>query len=387
MRAEFDKHRYTEEVSHYLIPIMSESRLVIGLMSGTSLDGVDAALVDFGPDRPQLLNTHFLPYSDAIKRSALALHDSHINELDNTAILANQLSHLYAEVVHGLLDKARLGNEKIRAIANHGQTIRHQPERGYTLQIGNNALLAELTRIDVIGDFRSRDIAAGGQGAPLVPAFHNAIFSEPDTHRVIVNIGGIGNLTDLPPRGTVRGFDTGPGNLLMDSWIMEHRHQAYDRDGAWAAQGKVNPDLLQQLLSHEFFRLPPPKSTGRDDFNMGWLQNELRRYRIDPVDVQATLLALTTQSISEAIKRYCQGATEVYLCGGGARNKALFDSLGRAMPHLRFDITDSLGVASDWVEAFAMAWLGWKTIRRDPANLPEVTGAKGRRVLGAIYPA
>lgn len=366
---------------------MSESRLVIGLMSGTSLDGVDAALVDFGPERPQLLNTHFLPYSDAIKRSALALHDSHINELDNTAILANQLSHLYAEVVHGLLDKARLGNEKIRAIANHGQTIRHQPERGYTLQIGNNALLAELTRIDVIGDFRSRDIAAGGQGAPLVPAFHNAIFSEPDTHRVIVNIGGIGNLTDLPPRGTVRGFDTGPGNLLMDSWIMEHRHQAYDRDGAWAAQGKVNLDLLQQLLSHEFFRHPPPKSTGRDDFNMAWLQREVQRYRLEPVDVQATLLALTTQSISEAIKRYCQGATEVYLCGGGARNKALFDSLVRAMPHLRLDITDSLGVPVDWVEAFAMAWLGWKTIRRDPANLPEVTGAKGRRVLGAIYPA
>lgn len=366
---------------------MPESRLLVGLMSGTSLDGVDAALVDFGPDRPELLGTCYLPYSDALRRSALALHETHINELDSTALLSNQLAHLYAEAVHSLLDKARVSSDSVRAVACHGQTIRHQPERGYTLQIGNHALLAELTRIDVIGDFRSRDIAAGGQGAPLVPAFHSAMFAAAELHRVIVNIGGIANLTDLPAKGTVRGFDTGPGNLLMDAWITEHRHVAYDRDGQWAAQGKVHEDLLETLLSHGFFRQPPPKSTGRDDFNISWLKQGLARFRLEPVDVQATLLALTAQSIADAIKRHCPGTQEVYLCGGGARNRTLVEAVTRLLPQARVGMTDELGVPVDWVEAFAMAWLGWKTLRRDPANLPEVTGARGRRVLGAIYPA
>ena len=366
---------------------MSESRLMIGLMSGTSLDGVDAVLIDFAPPRPELVETHYLPYSDALKRAALALHETNINELDNAATLANQLAFLYAEAVRGLLDKARLPNERIRAIANHGQTIRHQPERGYTLQIGNNALLAELTSIDVIGDFRSRDIAAGGQGAPLVPAFHQAIFGSGEQHRAIVNIGGITNLTDLPLDGPVRGFDTGPGNLLMDAWIWENRNMAYDRDGAWAKSGTVNDDLLQRLLRHEFFRHPPPKSTGRDDFNLSWLRTQLHGLPVAPQDVQATLLRFTIQTLAEAIGRYCGHAKEIYLCGGGARNLALKEGLARSLPGRTLDLTDTLGVPTDWVEAFAMAWLGWQMLRRDTANLPEVTGARGRRVLGALYPA
>lgn len=356
-------------------------------MSGTSLDGVDAVLVDFAPERPQLLETLYLPYSEALRRSALSLHEAHINELDAMALLANQLSHLYAEAVHKLLEKARLPASSVRAVANHGQTIRHQPERGYTLQIGNNALLAELTGIDVIGDFRSRDIAAGGQGAPLVPAFHSALFAQPDVHRVIINIGGIANLTDLPPNGPVRGFDTGPGNMLLDAWISEHRHLPYDRDGQWASQGRVCEDLLESLLGHGFFRHAPPKSTGRDDFNMGWLRQELTRFRVEPVDVQATLLAVSAHSIADAVKRYCPGTQQVFLCGGGARNRLLVQEISRQLPLARLAMTDELGVPVDWVEAFAMAWLGWKTLRRDPANLPEVTGARGRRVLGAIYPA
>ena len=366
---------------------MNTSTLMVGLMSGTSLDGVDAVLIDFENPTPLLACHHYLPYPEALKRAALALHDSHTDELHNMALLSNQLAHLYADAVAGLLEKAAMPRDRIRAVACHGQTIRHRPERGYTLQIGNLALLAELVNIDVVGDFRSRDVAAGGQGAPLVPAFHHALFSQDGTHRTIVNIGGIANITDLPIQGPVRGFDTGPGNLLMDAWIWEQRHQSYDRNGDWAAQGHSNNHLLQHLLTHQFFRQPPPKSTGRDEFNLAWLHQQPGVSKLSAVDVQATLLMLSAQSIADAIKRYCNGTREVYLCGGGARNLQLRNAIQKLLPGMTVADTDVLGVPVDWVEAFAMAWFGWQMLHRQPANLPEVTGARGRRVLGALYPA
>jgi anhydro-N-acetylmuramic acid kinase len=271
------------------------------------------------------------------------------------------------------------------AIGCHGQTIRHCPEHGYTLQLGNAALLAEVTGITVVNDFRSRDIAAGGHGAPLTPAFHDRFLRHPDLHRVIVNLGGISNLTNLPPGRPATGFDCGPGNMLMDAWIAQHRGEAYDKDGAWAASGKVLPELLRSLLDESFFSAAPPKSCGRDLFNMNWLQRHLHG-REAPADVQATLLALTCQSVATAIQRYCHGTQEIYLCGGGAHNAASASLLKQLLPDCRVQLTDALGVGADWMEAIAFAWLARQAIHGEPANLPLVTGAKHPCILGAIYP-
>jgi anhydro-N-acetylmuramic acid kinase len=246
--------------------------------------------------------------------------------------------------------------------------------------------LAELTGIHVVGDFRSRDIAAGGQGAPLVPAFHDHVLRHTDIHRVILNIGGIANLTDLPPGKNTTGFDSGPGNLLLDAWIARHQGKPYDKDGAWAASGKIIPALLQKLLSESFFAAIPPKSTGRDLFNLAWLDIHLSSNEA-PEDVQATLLALTGNSIAEAVQRFCAGGQEIYVCGGGAHNKALVSHLQCALPQCRIQETEILGIAADWMEAIAFAWLAQQTIHLRPANLPAVTGAKHPCVLGAIYPA
>ena len=240
-------------------------------MSGTSLDGIDAVLVAFGPSYPVLINQYYLPYHDTLKQAVLDLHQPTLNELHQTQLVGNQLVQLYAQAVNTLLAKSNVTAEKITAIGCHGQTIRHCPEHGYTLQIGNAALLAELTGITVVSDFRSRDIAAGGQGAPLVPAFHDKLLRHPERHRVIVNIGGISNLTNLPPQGSTSGFDCGPGNILMDAWCMNHIGKPYDDNGAWAASGKIVPALLERMLCEPFFALAPPKSSGRDLFNMAWL--------------------------------------------------------------------------------------------------------------------
>jgi len=353
-------------------------------MSGTSLDGIDAALVAFSAGAPELRATHYRPYGRELKDALLVLHQSSSNELHQAQLAANQLAREYAAAVTALLQTAGVAAYEVSAIGCHGQTIRHCPEQGYTLQIGNAALLAELTGITVVGDFRSRDIAAGGHGAPLTPAFHDMVLRHPARHRVIVNIGGISNLTNLPPGGATSGFDCGPGNMLMDAWIGLHRGAAYDKDGAWAASGRVIPGLLQAMQEEPFFVAAPPKSSGRDLFNMEWLQRHLHGGEA-PADVQATLLALTCSGIAEAITRFCRGAQEIYLCGGGAHNGALVERLGQLLPSCRIQPTDALGVGADWMEAIAFAWLARQAMHGTPANLPLVTGAGHPCILGAIY--
>jgi anhydro-N-acetylmuramic acid kinase len=361
------------------------AELYVGIMSGTSLDGIDAVLVGFPGDAPQLLASHYRPYRQPLRDTLLALHHPAADELHQTQLVAAELAREYAAATAELLEGAKIAPAEVAAIGCHGQTIRHRPEHGYTVQLGNSALLAELSGITVIGDFRSRDIAAGGQGAPLVPAFHDRVLRHPTIHRVVVNIGGISNLTDLPPGGATTGFDCGPGNLLMDAWIAQHQGATYDRDGAWAASGKVIPQLLATLMSEPFLLAAPPKSSGRDLFNLAWLHGYLRGNEA-PADVQATLLALTTDSISDAIARFCKGAQEIYLCGGGAHNKALVESLRCRQPECRVRLTDELGIGADWMEAIAFAWLARQTVHHEPANLPAVTGARHPCILGAIYP-
>ncbi|HLP98750.1 MAG TPA: anhydro-N-acetylmuramic acid kinase [Sideroxyarcus sp.] len=360
--------------------------LYIGIMSGTSLDGIDAALVDLSQAAPSLTASHYQPYAPALKEALLALHQVSNNELHQSQLVANRLAREYADAALALLQKAGISKEQVQAIGCHGQTVRHRPEHGYTIQLNNAALLAELTGIHVVSDFRSRDIAAGGQGAPLVPAFHDRVLRHPNIHRVILNIGGIANLTDLSPNKTTTGFDSGPGNLLMDAWIERQQGKPYDKDGAWAATGKIIPALLQRLLSEPFFAAAPPKSTGRDLFNLDWLQKQLSGSE-EPADVQATLLALTGESIAAAVQNFCIGTREIYLCGGGAHNTALVAHLQQALPQRRIQKTEELGIAADWMEAIAFAWLAQQTIHLRPGNLPAVTGAKHPCVLGAIYPA
>jgi len=367
----------THEAEHY-----------VGLMSGTSLDGVDAVLAEIGPEgQLRLLQTHYLPYPDALRARLLALHAPQPDEIHLAAIAANELARLYGDAVKTLLGAFPRGG--IRAIGCHGQTLRHRPEDGYTLQIGNAALLAELTRVTVVADFRSRDIAAGGQGAPLVPAFHARALRHPDTHRVIANIGGIANVTDLPVNGPVRGWDTGPGNMLLDAWIKRHSGAHYDRDGAWAASGTIHPGLLAALMKHAYLQLPPPKSAGREQFNLDWLDALLGRLgeTIAPPHVQATLLEFTATSLADAVNRECRGAQELYVCGGGAHNGALMQRIRAHLPDVRVATTTALGIDPDWVEALAFAWLARQTLHHAPGNLPAVTGARGERILGAIYPA
>ncbi len=357
-------------------------------MSGTSLDGIDVVLADFGLSPPSLPYTFYLPYDENLRQQLLNLHYLGDNELHRAAMLSNELTQRYADAVVGLLNKSGIEPYNVTAIGCHGQTVRHcpQPEKRYTIQLGNAALLAELTGITVVTDFRSRDIAAGGQGAPLVPKFHQALFADPRNHRVVVNIGGISNLTSLTPTGEVTGFDCGPGNLLMDAWCLHHLGKAYDENGIWAGSGKVIPVLLEKLLMLQYFSLSPPKSTGREVFNLSWVENCLSGDE-KPEDVQTTLLQLTVTTISESVLTYCQNAVEIYLCGGGARNGELVDRLRAALPGKKVELTDVLGVDADWLEAFAFAWLAQQAILGVPGNLPNVTGAKGARLLGAIYQA
>lgn len=364
---------------------MANADHYIGLMSGTSLDGVDAVLLRFSESRQRIVAECFTPFAEPLRKRLLALHAPQSNELHEAALIGNELAHLYARAVSELLAKAKMDRASVQAIGCHGQTIRHRPEAGYTIQLGNGALLAELTRNIVVCDFRSRDIAAGGEGAPLVPAFHQAVFAHPANHRVIVNVGGIANLTDLN-LGKVHGFDTGPGNMLMDAWIQHHLDHAFDRDGAWAAGGHCIPALLRALLNHEFFRRPPPKSTGRDLFSLPWLMQQLSGTQA-PRDVQATLLEFTVVSIANAIERWCQGATEIYVCGGGAANAALMGRLAAVLPKVSVATTAELGIEPDWVEACAFGWLARQALLLRAGNLPLVTGATGARVLGAIHPA
>jgi anhydro-N-acetylmuramic acid kinase len=336
--------------------------------------------------RPRLLGAVFLPYPQGLKAALLALHDSSLDELNRASLAGVQLSKYYASGVSRLLRNCRVGARSVRAIGCHGQTVRHRPARGYTVQLGSPAWLAERTGISVVADFRSRDIAAGGQGAPLVPAFHAAVFRSSRVHRVVVNLGGIANLTDLPPNGRVTGFDTGPGNVLLDAWVREKTGRDFDRGGSLAGRGRVLEPLLKGLLADPYFRISPPKSTGRDRFNLTWLRRfGVGRYEVE--DVQATLAELTTRSVGKAIARSCPGATEIYLCGGGVRNTDLVKRIARALPGLAVASTSRLGIHPDWVEAMAFAWLAQRRLKRETGSLCEVTGAREPRVLGAIYAA
>jgi anhydro-N-acetylmuramic acid kinase len=354
-------------------------------MSGTSLDGIDAVLVDFSGSLPSTCATVWLPYKPDIRRQALQLQVAGTDEIHAAALLSNQLAHCYAQAVFELLGIAGTDPAQVAAIGCHGQTIRHQPAAGYTVQLNNSALLAELTGISVVADFRSRDIAAGGQGAPLVPAFHAAVFGDSGQHRVILNVGGIANLTDLKPGAPVRGFDCGPGNLLMDAWIERHKLLRYDESGNWARQGQVIARLLDRLRADTYFSAEPPKSCGRDEFNMQWLEDHLEGNE-GPADVQATLLELSALSAARAVDQWCGSPGALFVCGGGARNESLMARLEQLLPGCRVARTDSLGQPADWVEAVAFAWLASRTLHGEAGNLPEVTGACGSRVLGAIYP-
>ena len=367
------------------------SEIFIGLMSGTSLDGVDAVAVDFATHPMRIIGEAFVPYDADIRAQVLSLQAVGHNELARSALLANRLAHCYADAVAAALQACQLSATAVRAVVCHGQTIRHAPQDGYTLQIGNLALLAELCGIDVIGDVRSRDVAAGGQGAPLVPAFHQALFASAELPRVILNIGGIANLTRLSPGLPVIGFDTGPGNMLLDAWIRRHQGLDYDDGGTWAASGHCQPALLARLLAEPYFAASLPKSTGRDLFDLPWLEAHLDAHSrqhgaIAAADVQATLLMLTACSIADAIRSCAAECREIYVCGGGARNPALMQALAQQLPSTRIDTTASLGLPPQQVEAAAFAWLGWCFSQRRAANLPEVTGARGFRLLGALYP-
>ena len=361
--------------------------LYIGLMSGTSLDGVDGALVDFSQDRVRSLGDAYVAFPASLRADLMALQAPGHNEIEREALAANALVRHYADCVGSLLAQAGIGPDAVAAIGAHGQTIRHRPELGFTRQLNNPALLAELSGIDVIADLRSRDVAAGGQGAPLVPAFHQALFNAPGQTRVVANIGGISNISVLQADGTVTGYDSGPGNALMDGWILRHQGQPYDADGAWAASGKIIPALLGDLLDEPYFNLPAPKSTGRDLFHADWLADKLAAYpNARPVDVQATLTQLTAASLAQAILRDGAQADTVYVCGGGAYNASLMAALARELPGMAVASTQALGVAPNQVEALAFAWLAWRFTQRKPGNLPAVTGARGLRVLGALYP-
>jgi anhydro-N-acetylmuramic acid kinase len=365
--------------------------LFAGVMSGTSLDGVDAVLADFAPGNAApcatLAATH-IAFPTELRRDLLALQASGADEIVRAARAGNALADLYAHGLRSLCLAANIAAHDVIAAGVHGQTVRHRPHEGWTLQINNPARVAERAYVTVVADFRARDIAAGGQGAPLVPAFHAALFSRPDRHRVVANIGGIANITDLPPAGLVRGFDTGPGNVLLDLWHARHRSGSFDANGAWGATGRAQPDLLAALLDEPYFALPPPKSTGRDLLHADWLDRRLARaqWRGLAEDVQATLVALTARTLADAIRTHAGDSEELLVCGGGARNAALMSVLADELHGVAVMPTDAVGVASDHVEALAFAWLAREAVAGRPGNLPAVTGASAPRVLGAIYP-
>jgi anhydro-N-acetylmuramic acid kinase len=365
----------------------------IGLMSGTSLDGADGVLVDFTAPGLKVLAHRCQSFTPELAAELLALNTPGANELHRAALAGNALARVYAEVVEALLEAGGVARERVLAIGAHGQTVRHRPQEfdgtGYTLQLNNPALLAELSGIDVVADLRSRDVAAGGQGAPLVPAFHRAVFGRPGKATGVLNIGGISNLTALQADGSTTGFDCGPGNALMDHWCQAHTGRAFDDGGTWAAAGWAIEPLLQDMLGDPYFALAAPKSTGRDRFHPAWLQARLQGSGSSAlaVDVQATLAELTATCCANDFRRYAAGATELLVCGGGALNQHLMRRLAAGLPGVAVLPTDERGLPAKQVEACAFAWLARAFCTREPASLSSVTGARGARVLGALYPA
>ncbi len=368
------------------------STLFIGIMSGTSLDGVDAVLADLADGKVRLIEHLRRDFAPELHTVLEALQATGRDETHRAAIAAQHLARTYASAIAELALRAGVEPEQVRAAGIHGQTIRHNPEAGYTVQLNAPATVAELTGIDIVADFRSRDVAAGGQGAPLLPGFHAAMFRA-SFARAVVNIGGISNLTGLPALAAdtpIVGFDCGPGNILINGWIKRHRNEDLDRDGAWAASGHTHAGLLAALLLEPYFQRIPPKSTGRDLFNMTWLDHKLARFdpdgRIESQDVQATLTRLTAQCIAQSMSHFWPNAHEVVVCGGGAFNGCLMRMLAEECAPLAVTASSELGMAPDHVEALAFAWLAREHIRGRPGNLPTVTGARAGRVLGAFYP-
>lgn len=368
---------------------MSQS-LFIGLMSGTSMDGVDAVLVDFDTPSPKLIATHTEAIPEHLFKGLQRLCQPGQDEVNRLGRLDRSVGSLFAKAVNNLLASSGIDKSQVVAIGSHGQTVRHMPnlEVGFTVQIGDPNTIAAETGIDVIADFRRKDIALGGQGAPLVPAFHQQIFAKADKRRVILNIGGIANITWLPGNAeAVLGFDTGPGNTLIDGWIQQVKQQAFDRDGAFAASGKTDNTLLAQLLSHPYFMQPYPKSTGRELFNNAWLEQQLEKFgHLDEADIQSTLLDLTCHSIAADILKLSNSG-ELFVCGGGALNIELMNRLQALLPGFTLTTTSVLGVDPKWVEAIAFAWLALRHHQGLPANLPAVTGARREAILGDRFPA
>ena len=366
--------------------------LFIGLMSGTSMDGVDGVIADFSSHGARVLQHASAPFTDALRSELMALNASGPDELHRGWLAGNALMRVYAGVVAKLLAQARLPVFAIDAIGAHGQTVRHRPHQfdgtGYTIQLAQPALLAELTGIRVVADFRSRDVAAGGQGAPLAPFFHQAVFAQPLETVGVLNIGGISNITLLRADGSMQGFDCGPGNALMDGWCAEHTGEPYDDDGRWAASGRVLPDLLASMLKEPYFGMAPPKSTGRDLFNRPWFDAHLARFPgAAPADVQATLTELTARACAHDADRFAPGLKRLIVCGGGALNGHLMQRLQDLLPHAQVISSAAAGLPPQQVEAAAFAWLARKCVRGEKLELQSTTGARGARVLGGIYPA
>jgi anhydro-N-acetylmuramic acid kinase len=370
------------------------SQLFVGLMSGTSMDGVDGVLVDFGAPRPLVLSHASSDLPAALRQQLLDLNSEGPNELHRAALAANALVRVYASVVAQLLASAGVAAHRVRALGAHGQTVRHRPRQydgtGYTLQLNQPALLAELTSIDVVADFRSRDVAAGGQGAPLVPPFHQAFFGHLPGQTGVLNIGGISNITllDADQPHAIRGFDCGPGNALMDAWCTAHTGAPFDDQGAWAAGGAVQEGLLSRLLNEPFFAKSPPKSTGRDLFNGTWLRSQLTGFEaVSPQDVQATLTELTARTCCDGIRQFAPASEQLIVCGGGALNSHLMRRLHGLLPGCAVASSEAFGLPAMQVEATAFAWLARQCVERKTASLKSVTGAVGARILGAVYPA
>lgn len=367
--------------------------LYIGLMSGTSLDGVDGVLAEVPATGPLTVLAHAgEAFEPGLRNELLQLNTSGPDEIHRAALAANRLAEAYARVVGALLGTTGTRREAVRAIGAHGQTVRHQPGafdgRGYTTQINQPALLAELTGITVVADFRSRDVAAGGQGAPLVPAFHRAAFARAGLDRAVLNLGGIANLTLLPADGEVRGFDCGPANVLMDLWTQRHLGQSHDDQGHWAASGRVHEPLLASLMGEPWLRSDPPKSTGRDLLHADWLAAHLARCpALAPADVQATLCEFTAAAATDHLARYAPATRELIVCGGGALNRYLMSRLAARLPGVSVIDSAQRGLPPLQVEAAAFAWLASACLSGRPGNLPEVTGARGPRILGAVHPA
>lgn len=363
----------------------------IGLMSGTSLDGVDGVLADFEVTPPRVLAHASTAFGPAFRTELLALNTPGPDELHRSALATNQLVRTCASVVQALLAQTGLPASEVVAIGAHGQTVRHRPgefdDAGYTLQLNNPSMLAELTGVDVIADFRSRDVAAGGQGAPLAPLFHQAFFSGLAGEASVLNVGGISNLTLLSGADGVSGFDCGPGNALMDFWCAHHTGEPFDRDGAWAAGGMVHRPMLAAMLDHGYFRRPPPKSTGRDLFNRTWLEAHLAGFPgVNAQDVQATLTELTATACAQALREHGPSSNRLLVCGGGALNVHLMARLAALLPGVRVESTSAEGLPPLQVEALAFAWLACRCVRREPLELHKTTGARGARVLGGHFP-